>query len=318
MRRTAWACEAHQPSEYTPPLNSRQPPPIYSMGSKMSRFALVTAAAMVAAVVAPASAHAASPIRVETSISPDWIYFADEVTARVEVVADRTQVDASTLEVRPSFAPWEEVGVPRVTTDETAAVVDRTVLYTLRCLDVACLPRGTVVQPFRLPPVTVSAESPGGASIVRTRRWPPIHVAGRFLPPATGAVRPALALQTRAPSARFAVPPNAVAFAFDAAGALIGLVVVALVALEIRRAVYRRRHPVDTRPPLARAIDLVREAQARDADDRRRAVGHLARLLPRPDREHAAAVEIAWAKGDPSPGELGELAAAVESTPDTE
>jgi hypothetical protein len=161
--------------------------------------------------------------------------------------------------------------------------------------------------------VTVTAESVDGGAIVVKRPWPPVNVAGRFLPPTTGAVRPQLLLETHVPSPRYAVTPGATALAFDAGAGVLGFAALVLAAFELRRYVTRRRNPVDDRPPLVRALDLVREAQGRDVEDRRRAVALVARLLPKPDASQMAAAEIAWSKADPSPDELGELAAAIEA-----
>jgi hypothetical protein len=276
------------------------------------RLALLGAAAVVAATAA-APASAAAPIQIKTTISPDWAYFADEVTARVDIVLDRTQVNARSVEVAASFAPWEEAGNARTSTAETAAVAHRTITYTLRCIVVECLPRGTAVQRFRLPVVTVSAESVDGASLVVKRPWPPVNMAGRFLPPVSGAVRPQLLLETRAPAPRFSVSPRMTALAFDLGAGFVGVAALALVVLELRRYVARRRNLLDDRPPLVRALELVREAQARDVEDRRRAVALVARLLPQPDAERMTAAEIAWSKADPSPDELAQLATAIEA-----
>ncbi len=280
----------------------------------MKRLVLLSAVAAAVALVGAAGASASAPIEVTTSISPDWIYFADTVTARVDVVADRTQVDASSVQIAASFAPWEEARDPEVSTVETATTMQRTIVYTLRCIDVTCVPRGTVVQPFHLPAVTVTAESSSQASIVVRQPWPPVNVAGRFLPPETGAVRPQLVLETRAPSMRFDVSPNGGALAFDVAAGLLGLAAVGLASIEARRYAGRRRSRADDRPPLVRALDLIREARSRDAADRRRAVALLARLLPHHAAEQSAAAEIAWSKPDPSPEELERLADEVEAS----
>jgi hypothetical protein len=276
------------------------------------RIALLAATAGVVVLTATGTASAAAPIEVKTSISPDWIYFADGVTARVDVVVDRTLVDATSVQVAAPFTPWEETGEQQVTTAQTGGVTHLTIAYTLRCIVFDCLPKGTVVQRFRLPVVTVTALSVDGGSIVVKRPWPPVNVAGRFLPPVIGAVRPQLLLETRAPTARFGVSPSTSALAFDAGAGLVGLVALVLVALEVRRYVERRRNPVDERPPLVRALDLVREAQMRDREDRRRAVALLARLLE--DGNQTAAAEIAWSKSDPSPDELEQLAGEIEAS----
>ena len=64
--------------------------------------------------------------------------------------------------------------------------------------------------------------------------------------------------------------------------------------------------------PLELALALVREAKAREPDDRRRAVGLLARTLAPSDRSVPSASELAWSAGEPSPSGLEELAETIE------
>jgi hypothetical protein len=277
------------------------------------RLALLGATAVAVFAAASSAASARGPLQVRTSITPDWIYFADPVTARIDVVVDRTVIDAESVVVTTSFSPWEQASGSRTTSAQTAAVAHLTLVYNLRCVVFACIPHGTVVQRFHLPVVTVTARSVDGASIVVKKPWPPVNVAGRFLPPVTGAVRPQLVLQTQAPPARFGLPPSAAALGLDVGAAIVGAAAVALILLELRRYVERRRHPVDERPPLVRALHLAREAQTRDAEDRRRAVALVAQLLPRPAAEQTTAAEIAWSKPDPSPDDVGDLVETIEA-----
>ncbi|HEV2591237.1 MAG TPA: hypothetical protein VGU02_05025 [Gaiellaceae bacterium] len=280
----------------------------------MRRLALLTGVVAAVALAAATGASAAGPLRVTTSITPGWAYFADTITARLELVVDRSQIDAGSIQVAAPFAPWEQVGEPKISTAETPETLERSIVYTLRCLDFACLPRGTTVERFQLPVVTVTAESTSQASEVVKRPWPPVRVSGRFLPPVIGSVRPQLLRETGARPIRFAVSPRRSALVFDLAGAALGLAALALAAVELTRYRARRRSAADDRPPLVRALDLIREARSRDEADRRRAVALLARLLPEPGAERSAATEIAWSKPTPSPEELDELAEHIEET----
>lgn len=280
----------------------------------MRRLAFLLLIAALAAASSSAPAWAQGPIQIKTSISPGWIYFADQITARVDVIVNRSQVNLSTLQVQTSFGPWEQATDPVSTMAEAGNFAHRTTVFTLRCIAFDCLPKGTVVQRFYLPVVTVTAQSSGGASLVVKHPWPPVNVAGRFLPAPSGAFRPVLAPELNAPPLRYRVNPSAAALAFDAGAGLVGLAAVVLALLEVRRYVERRRHAVDDRPALVRALSLVREAQNRNVEDRRRAVALLARLLPEPTAERTSAAEIAWSRPEPSPDELGELAETIETT----
>jgi hypothetical protein len=95
-----------------------------------------------------------------------------------------------------------------------------------------------------------------------------------------------------------------------------GLFVAAALLLLVREiVVWRRasRDGVDHRPPLVQALALVREAQRRDVEDRRRAAGLLARTLENRQDLSGTASEVAWSATQPSPDELEDLARAVES-----
>jgi hypothetical protein len=74
----------------------------------------------------------------------------------------------------------------------------------------------------------------------------------------------------------------------------------------------RRRRTPDTRSALERALALVREAESREPEDRRRAVGLLARVLRRRDDGLArAAGDLAWSEPEPAPSELAALVSRV-------
>jgi hypothetical protein len=277
----------------------------------MRKLAVVGVAAAMLAVVAPALA--AGPMAVKISVSPTSVYFADTVTARVEVLFDRRQVVADSIRVNPSFGPWAQLEPARSSTEKSGAIARRTWWFTLDCLTIACVPKGTVVQPFHLPSVTITAQRLDGSSLEVRRAWPALKVAGRFLPPVIPDVRPVFKLQTALPPAAYRLDPTSFALALDLIGAIVIALGLALGGREFAVKWAARHQTVDTMPPLMRALALVRQAQAREVEDRRRAVGLLARALRQGgDGLTAEASEVAWSIRDPTPGSLDELARTVE------
>lgn len=240
-------------------------------------------------------AAAALGLHVQTSLAPRPVLFGDAVTAHVDVLGD-----ARSVRVDASFAPWQ------ATAHETTSGGKRSFRYTLSCLDSACLPRT-----FRFPPVTVTAQLRNGRTVTVRRAWPALAVVGRFSPAAVGAPRPPFRADTALPAPSYAVAPGPLALALDVVAGLLAAVAAALVAFELLRRARLRGRFVDTRPPLVRALALVREAERRPPPDRRKAVALLARTL----EEHGLAeraARVAWSPEQPSPERLEQLADEVE------
>jgi hypothetical protein len=282
------------------------------------RKSVVITAAVSVMLAAGGPAWGAGPIVVKASISPGFVYFADVVTARVDVFFDPADIVPSSVRVNPSFGSWGTLGSVRASSANSATLDRRTWSFTLTCVIVACLPRGTDVQSFLLPPLTVSARTVHGSARDVHRGWPPVQVAGRFLPPANGNVRPQLRLQTAPPRASYRVDPTWLAFVLDIGGVLVIGSALVLLVREIALRWAAALNEIDDRSPLSRALILVRQAQRRDIEDRRRAAGLLARTLPRGSPALSdAASELAWSATQPSPGSLEVLARAVEADMDT-
>jgi hypothetical protein len=280
---------------------------------KRAVAAAVMAALWVGAPATGAGAAGPASIDVSTSIFPAWVYFADQVTARVDVIVDPSRVVPESIVVQPLFGPWEQVGTAKVSRAETGGVARRTEWFTLECLSSPCLPRGATVEPFHLPPVKVTARTTDGSTLEAEQNWPLLGVSGRFLPPESGNVRPALRRDTTLPAATFRASPSLLALLLDVLGGVALAIAVALALLRVGRRWAARRHPVDTRPPLARALALVRQAGSRDVDDRRRAAGLAARLMSGTSEVAIDAAETAWSREEPSARELEELAGKIET-----
>jgi hypothetical protein len=268
-----------------------------------------------AVLAVPASAFGARPLTVQTSVSPAWLYFADAVTARVDVLVDSRQVDPRSVQLGASFAPWQQIAPAGSATERSGAIVRLTYRFHLACLAFACIPASTVVQPFRLRSLTITARRLDGSSVALRRAWPVLHVAGRFPPPTALTATPTLITRTVVPAATYRFNATLLAWVLDGVGGIVIAVALGFGAVEFARWRSGRRDlAVDTRPPLARSLALVREAQSRDPEDRRRAVGLLARTLP-PTTSGLTSVasEVAWSLPEPLPDDIENLVRAVEA-----
>jgi hypothetical protein len=267
----------------------------------------------VAASLAPAASAAAVPVHVATSLTPSWLFFADAVTANVDVTYDPRIVSGDSVRIETALAPWEQIGSVHVSTTETATSGHRAWRFVVACLSIDCLTRGTAVQRFHLPAVRVEATTRSGTPIAARRSWPTLRIAGRFRPATTSGLRPVFKLDTALPAATYGTDPSVLSLTLVAIGALLGTIGVAVLALAAFRWRSSRRVP-PVIPPLARALALLREAQGRDPDDRRRAAGLVARTLPADaDGLTSRATKIAWSPSQPAADELAELAQDLES-----
>jgi len=281
----------------------------------MKMLAIGIASMVMLTVAAQAPASGASPLTVHLSSSPDWLYFADTVTVRVDVAYSRDQVDSRSVHLVTAFGPWQQLGPVRSAVSESGIAGHRTWWYNLACLSSACVPASTVVQPFNLPRVTIEARKVDGSSLVVRRAWPVLHMAGRIKPTTElEVVVPPFAVQRTVPPATYRIAVSPLALALDVIGAVLLAIGLVLGLREFFRWRVSRNTTVDDRPPLLRTLALVRQAEGRDPGDRRLAVGLLARTLPEQSGGlTSAASEVAWSVADPSSDRLDELVRSVEA-----
>jgi hypothetical protein len=273
----------------------------------------VSAVVVVAALALGASASAAAPARVSTSLAPRWLYFGDHVTAHVDVLFDERQLDPASVRLETSFAPWEQIDRARVSTMKNGTTEHRSWTFTLACLSIDCVPRGTAVQRFHVPAVTVMAQTLGGGSVAIHKAWSTLRVAGRFSPTTTPGLRPVFRVNAAPPAPRYRVDPGGLTIALLAIGTLLVGAALVVVGVETRRWLAGRKTTVAP-APLVRALTLLREAKQREPEDRRRAASFVARTLPRTGNGLASqAAEVAWSPDDPAPDRLEGLARAVEA-----
>ncbi len=239
------------------------------------RLLLVVTAAL--ALAGPAAAATAA-------LSPNPARFGDVVTA--------TLVAPKGAEVQAEFGPYAPVAPPERSST--------TITYRLQCLNEGCVPP----QAVRFPPARVD-----GSRVP----WPALRVVGRVPDSALAKSPPGWREQTAFAAPSYRIRPGLLAALLVAAAVLLAAGAVALVAVELRR---RRRleeqRIADARPPLERALALLRESERRPAPDRRKALALVSRELPPDDALEETATALAWRRGDPGARPIDELADALE------
>jgi hypothetical protein len=275
-------------------------------------LALAAAAAAATIVLArgnggPAAVPPRAPLTVRASLDQDTVEFGDPVIATVTVLLDRNAVASPHVEVQQDLAPLTQLGQTRIT-DTTRGRL-RTVTYSTRasCLDQRCIStRGT--RRVALRPVVVHVTPDRTTNAV----WPVLQVRPRV--PAADVARPNARLRsdTSPPAVSYHVAPAHLARALEVAAAVFAAAAILLAGWKATALVRARRRAAPL-TGLVRAIALVREAERRPAEDRRRALALLARLLGSRDPRLAdAADELAWSAPAPTPDALTGIVTQVE------
>jgi hypothetical protein len=281
----------------------------------LTRLALIAAVAVAAAVTAVLLLGRAVPLHgvrpatalvVRASFDPPAAQFGDRVVARVVVLADRGVLDTSKLQVTEDVAPLTTLGPAEVSRTTRGRLL--VVSYELPTV---CVTEQCLAKRLRLPAARAEAPRRGGGVVRVETAWPVLEMGGRVTAADLAQSRPPFRSDTSAPSVTYRIAPATLSFLLDLAAALLAAAGVALAAWQAA-GLLRRRRASDTRDELERALALVREAEARPPEDRRRAVGLLARLLrPRNERLAGDAGDLAWSEPKPAPDELAALAERV-------
>ena len=246
--------------------------------------------------------NAVSATGVAATLDHTAVEFGDPVVATVAVTAPR----GTAVHVDQNLSPLTQVGRTRVTRVTRGST--QTVTYATRasCLDDRCITR-TGPKRITLQPAVVQV-----GSDTTKATWPALTVQRRVTPADAAKAIPPLRADTSTPAVTYGLSPDHLALALDIVAAILVAAGV-LLAGACAAALYRRRHRAEPLTGLARALALVREAEARPEPDRRRALGLLARLLEARDtRLSDEADELAWSAASPTPGALSELVTEVE------
>jgi hypothetical protein len=285
----------------------------------VTRIAVAAVVAVVAAVAAvlligrSTPVHSVQPVKaltIRASFEPPAVQFGDRVVAHVVVLADRNALDTSKLRVTQDVAPLTQLGPAHVSTTTRGGLL--VVSYDLPavCLSESCLAK---TGSKKLQPPSARAEAPrrsGGVARAATA-WPVLDVGSRVTPADIEASRLPFRADTSPPAVSYRIAPGTLSILLDILAAVLAATGVAFAAWQAAVLV-RRTRAIDTRSALGRALALVREAESRPPDDRRRAVGLLARVLRRRDESLAgAADDLAWSEPAPAPGDMTALADQV-------
>lgn len=299
--------------------------------------ALVAAAAMLLLVAGYGDSAGASDlprgkkVTATARLDPTVHVFAEPVTAVVEVVVDREQIDPDRVRVETAFLPYD-VKAERQSTERRGGLTVLRHEYDLRCLRIGCIPeilssaageaetgRGER-RALRLPAARVLYDAPDGETRVLERvSWPEVVSVSRLKEsdiPEFGDFVFKTSV-TPLPDLDFRVPPAVLGIALLVAAAAL----LALPAILVARW-YRRRRPVEVAveevelTPLERAVRLVEWARERDNGvERREALEVLAVELDAVGRPELArsARALAWSPASPPVARADDLVAEVRS-----
>jgi len=240
-----------------------------------------------------------APVAVRATFDPPVVQFGDPVTAQLVILLDRRAVRAQTLHVSEGLAPLTPLAAARTTRTVSGRLETVTITQRLACLTDPCVARSLTFPPVH---VTVS----GGRATAHFRQ---LRVRGRVDAADLAASPPPFVADVAPGAVTYAVSPQTAAAVLDGVAALAAIAAVALLARHaLERGRRARRAPAGD--ALARALRLARESEGRDAPDRRRALGLLARLLD--GGLGRLASELAWSSPRPEPEAVDELVSRVE------
>ena len=291
---------------------------------------LVVVVGVVAGVLVSSSGgHAAAPpsaIQARSAILPGVVLFGDTLTARLDVVIDRSKVDPGSVRVHAGFAPWQAAAPPKqVRRDGSASSTYIGKTYVLRCLQADCTAQNdTFVEDFDKARVTYVTRD--GTHRVLQVKWPQLVVDSRYAQKTLSAqgapVAPWKAALFSLPPATYSISPTLL-FALLLTGGLVLLFATGgLVYLAWRPAAVQAtpapppppRAPV--LPPLERALLLLELSEREDgAGDQRRALERVADELARRGELELArkARALAWSEQAPGTEQTMEFAASARS-----
>jgi hypothetical protein len=253
------------------------------------------------------------PLKAFASLDPPVQLFADPLTAKVSIVADRKWVDPANLRILVHFDPYQPTGRPAVVRSGTGRIVEITWTWTLRCLTAECIPAtrsSELSRIFRFTPATIEYRSRSGKVRYAFKAgFPPVEVSSQFGPKMVSLVEKrevARAWQFRlapVPAPHYRLAPS---LAFWLAIALACVLGATGLAFAVRWALQFRSPAVAGAPalpasPLELALTLFFWARAHDDDTlQRKALERVADELPLDVRELSeTAHALAWSPETP-------------------
>src|ERR671918_2197118 len=242
------------------------------------------------------------------TLQPRIVLFGDTLTARVDVVVDRTAIDHESVRVAWAPAPWRLVRPPERTVETDGATAHLRMTYVLRCLTRECAPvRPTEEITFL--PARVAYPTGDGSGLTPVEAALPVLLVHSRLGGLDAGQRDALAAPWRAdlvslPAVSYRVRPGVATALLVALAALL----FGVAALVTYRAWPRREPAPEPEPPpppvaspLEQALALLESpAAVNGTESRRRALELVADEVEGVDVELAlAARSLAWSPHAP-------------------
>lgn len=254
-----------------------------------------------------------STIQARGALLPGIVLFGDTLTARLDVMLDRSKVDPGSMRVQASFAPWKPVAPPKqVRRDGSASSTYIGTTYVLRCLQADCTGQNdSFVEDFER--ARVSYITRDGTHRVMQVRWPRLIVDSRYARKTLGAAGTSAAPWKAAlfslPSLTYSISPSLLFALLLTGGFLLLLAAGGLIYLARRRPAVRAAPapapppPAPVLTPLERALLLLELSERVDgAGDQRRALERVADELARRGEAELARAARALAWSEPAPG----------------
>lgn len=303
-------------------------------------LAVLGAALAAAALIGVALRDEAGDVPVETrkdaavrstvfaTIAPEVHAFGEPLTARLELVARKQELQPDTARAGSDFAPYEVVGPARREVSDFGPFYHLRYTLTLRCLKAACLPDGQTAE-FEFSPGAVSFKTPPPPGRrFKDRRldqrnasgiWPTVKVASRLTPQDLQEARWRSSL-AELPQPSFRVAPRWIVGTLLGGSVALVLAAAALVAGYVRRAGARRQGAEEEgethAPPLEQALALVDESRGNGIAGERAALETLARELRAQGANGLAldAERLAWSEAPPPDPEVESLTTSVRES----
>jgi hypothetical protein len=250
-------------------------------------------------------------VTIDATLTPRAHLFGDQVLANLSVALDPHRIDARSVTIETSFAPYATVGEARVVRDPTSVRLEATLV----CLARACATRAPQ-HALAFPPARVRYRDRSGRAHSARASWPPLLAASRLTPadlrqPQIRVARGPLPVAT-------AADPTAVGWALAAGAGTLLLAAGGALARRLRaRPATTEPVPVEL-PALLSALANVERLADESDSARRSAIDRLARELDRAGLAGLApaARALAWAPPVPSAEPMQHLSAGVQKAVD--
>jgi hypothetical protein len=278
------------------------------------RAALLVTFALAALLFTATARAQGTGVSYRATFSPREALFGDALDARVDVVVERSLVDAASVRVHVDLRPYVPVATRRA--ERPAGRFTRVEYrYRLLCLRRRCLPNGPE-RTIRFAPVRITWHGQGRTQ-TQTILWPPLRLASRLDPQQLSQPVPRSDV-VRQPAMTWGVEPKLAVGGLVALAAILLAYPLALAVRLGRRGWYvLRTSRLERLSPLERALELLRRAAAGgESAPSRRALERVAREL-HDDPLGEDARRLAWSRSGPEQQEMESFRTRVQENGDS-